>query len=100
MKLSTKARKSLPSKVFAGPGRSFPIPDKTHALKALQLAPYSEEKGNISPAEESRIKTKARKKLGEDSDGDEAPKMGKLKTPKKDKPINPHTMTHDQFMKL
>ena len=36
-KLSTAARKALPAKTFAGPGRSFPIPDKKHAKAALML---------------------------------------------------------------
>jgi hypothetical protein len=36
-KLSAKARAKLPGKTFAGPGRSFPIPDKKHAKAALML---------------------------------------------------------------
>ena len=35
MKLKAKARNALPSKDFAGPKRSFPIPDKNHAKAAL-----------------------------------------------------------------
>lgn len=35
--LTTAARAALPSKTFAGPGRSFPIPDKAHAHAALGL---------------------------------------------------------------
>ncbi len=34
-KLNAAARKALPSKDFAGPDRSFPIPDKGHAKAAL-----------------------------------------------------------------
>lgn len=34
-KLTAKARNALPSSTFAGPGRSFPIPDKGHAKAAL-----------------------------------------------------------------
>ena len=34
-KLTTKARKALPSKSFAGPDRSYPIEDKAHARNAL-----------------------------------------------------------------
>lgn len=64
MKLSTAARKSLPKKEFAGPGRSFPIPDKEHARKDIQLAPRSEHAGNISKGQEERIVAKARRKLG------------------------------------
>lgn len=36
-RLTTKARAKLPAKTFAGPGRSFPIPDKHHAKAALML---------------------------------------------------------------
>ncbi len=34
-KLTSKARKALPASTFAGPDRSFPIPDKGHAKAAL-----------------------------------------------------------------
>lgn len=33
-KLSTKARKALPTNQFAGPNRSYPIPDRSHAINA------------------------------------------------------------------
>lgn len=36
-KLSAKARKGLPSSAFAGPGRSFPVEDRDHALAAAML---------------------------------------------------------------
>lgn len=36
-KLSSAQRKALPASTFAGPGRSFPIPDKGHAKAALAL---------------------------------------------------------------
>ncbi len=36
-KLSAEDRRELPAKTFAGPGRSFPIPDKGHAKAALGL---------------------------------------------------------------
>lgn len=34
-KLTAKARKAIPSKDFAGPGRTYPIEDKSHARNAL-----------------------------------------------------------------
>lgn len=34
-KLTTEERKSLPAKEFAGPDRSYPIPDASHARNAL-----------------------------------------------------------------
>lgn len=64
MKLSTEARKKLPASSFAGPGRSFPVNDKEHARKALQLAPRSEHAGNISKATEEKIEARARGVLG------------------------------------
>ena len=36
-KLTAAARDKLPGKTFAGPNRSFPIPDKNHAKAALAL---------------------------------------------------------------
>lgn len=36
-RLTVAARRKLPSSTFAGPGRSFPIPDKNHAKAALAL---------------------------------------------------------------
>lgn len=62
-KLSTKARKSLPKKDFAGPGRSFPVNDKKHARLAIGGATRSERAGNISAATAAKIKAKARAKL-------------------------------------
>lgn len=37
-KLTTKERAALPGKSFAGPGRSYPIPDKNHAANAKARA--------------------------------------------------------------
>jgi len=34
-KLTTSGRKALPAKEFAGPDRSYPIPDASHARNAL-----------------------------------------------------------------
>lgn len=36
-RLKAAARKALPASDFAGPGRSFPIPDAGHAKAALGL---------------------------------------------------------------
>jgi hypothetical protein len=37
-KLTTKERKNLPESDFAGPDRSYPLPDKSHARNALARA--------------------------------------------------------------
>lgn len=34
-KLTAKTRNRLPAKSFAGPDRSYPIPDRSHARNAL-----------------------------------------------------------------
>lgn len=64
MKLTAAKRKAMPKKSFAGPGRSFPISDKTHARLAISGATRSERAGNISASEASHIKAAARAKLG------------------------------------
>jgi len=59
-KLSAGERKALPSKDFAGPGRSFPIPDAKHARAALMLinkAPASA-RGKIRAKADSMLKRK------------------------------------------
>jgi len=57
-RLSAAQRRALPSSAFAGPGRSFPVEDKAHAEKALQLI------NNAPPSARARIRAKARAKLG------------------------------------
>lgn len=63
-KLSTTARKALPAKDFAGPGRSYPVEDKSHAANAKARASEEANKGNLSKAAEKRIDAKADKVLG------------------------------------
>ena len=59
----TSAQK-MPSKDFAGKGKSFPVNDKeTHARLAISGATRSERAGNISSEQEEKIKAKARRKL-------------------------------------
>jgi hypothetical protein len=62
-KLSTLARKHLPAADFAGPGRSFPVPDKSHAANAKARASQQVKAGNISEGEKRRIDAKANKVL-------------------------------------
>ena len=63
-KLSTEARKALPAKDFAGPGRTFPVENKAHARAALSGASRAEHAGHISMAEERRIERRADNVLG------------------------------------
>ncbi len=52
-RLSTKARKALPKADFAGPDKSYPIPDASHARNALARASQ-----NASPAVKAKIERK------------------------------------------
>jgi len=59
-RLTSKERSKLPGKVFAGPGRSFPIPDKGHARAAL--IDVNKAKG-LDSEERAHIRAVAREKL-------------------------------------
>jgi hypothetical protein len=63
-RLTTAQRKKLPKKDFAGPGRSFPIPDKAHATAALRLVGRAQKAGHITADQAAKIKAMARKELG------------------------------------
>jgi hypothetical protein len=62
-KLTTDERAKIPEDKFAGPGRTFPVEDATHARMAISGATRSEAAGNISASTEASIKSKARKIL-------------------------------------
>ncbi len=63
MKLTSKSRSMIPDAKFAGPNRSFPIENRSHAKAAISGATRSERAGNISMGEAAMIKAKARAKL-------------------------------------
>jgi hypothetical protein len=63
-KLTTKARNKLPSAAFAGPDRSYPVPDRSHAANAKARASQAANAGRISKAVEARIDAKANRVLG------------------------------------
>jgi hypothetical protein len=56
-RLTAAQRKALPDSAFAGPGRTFPIPDKDHARAALMLA------GHASKGYRNQIRREAYAKL-------------------------------------
>jgi hypothetical protein len=62
-KLTTKARAKLPASSFAGPGRSYPIPDKAHAANAKARATQAVEAGRMSHSQAAKIDAKANAKL-------------------------------------
>ena len=64
-KLTTAARKAIPSSKFGLPGsRKYPMPDKSHAADAKGRATQQVKKGNLSPASAEKIRAKANRILG------------------------------------
>ena len=59
--LKTKTRKKLPDSSFAGPGRSYPVPDKKHAINAKARASQQVKKGHLTKSQASKISAKANK---------------------------------------
>jgi hypothetical protein len=57
-RLTAKARAGLRSSTFAGPNRSFPIPDKSHARAALSLIRHA------APGDRPKIRARADAMLG------------------------------------
>ena len=62
-KLSSSARKALPTSKFAGPDRSYPIPNASHAANAKARAAQAVKAGRMSKSTEQKIDTKANKVL-------------------------------------
>ena len=62
-KLTSEARNKLSKSQFAGPDRSYPVNDASHARNAKARASEMENKGKLSPAMKSRIDAKADKVL-------------------------------------
>jgi len=58
-KLNAASRKALPASKFAGPGRSYPIPDKAHAADAKAMAARF-----ASPSVKKKVDAAANKMLG------------------------------------
>ena len=58
-KLTSKARAALPKGKFAGPDKSYPIPDRSHAANAKARASQAVNAGRMSSSEKSKIDAKA-----------------------------------------
>ena len=65
MKLTAASRKAIPTKEFAGPDRSYPIEDASHAKNAKARARQMLNRGRLSSAEYSHIVKRANRKLGQ-----------------------------------
>lgn len=69
-KLTTKARKRIPSSEFGIPSeRKYPMPDKSHASNAKARATQMVKKGKLSLVEKKKIDAKANRILGETKKG-------------------------------
>lgn len=62
-KLTSGQRKKLPKAEFAGPNRSYPVPDKSHAANAKARASQAVKAGRMSKGQEAKIDAKANKVL-------------------------------------
>jgi len=62
-KLTTSSRKALPKSEFAGPGKSYPVPDRSHAANAKARASQQYNAGNLSKSAMQKIDAKANKVL-------------------------------------
>ena len=63
-KLTSKGRNSLPNSKFAGPDRSYPVNDKSHAANAKARASQAVNAGRMSESQKEKIDAKANKVLG------------------------------------
>lgn len=62
-RLTAKHRRDLPASTFAGPDRSFPIPDKKHAKAALMLI------GHAPVSARAKIRARAHAELAKKRGG-------------------------------
>ena len=62
-KLTTSRRKALPASSFAGPNRSYPVFDKSHAANAKSRATQAVNAGRMSPGAKAKIDAKANRVL-------------------------------------
>ena len=62
--LTAAQRRRIPASKFAGPDRSYPVEDRSHAANAKARAKQQLNKGNLSGAQYRRIVAKANRVLG------------------------------------
>jgi hypothetical protein len=95
-KLSTKQRKAMPAKAFAGPDRSYPVNDRSHAANAKARASAQVNAGRMAPATEAKIDAKANKVLGK---GKSLPERGE-RTATNKRTRSEHPGSHDAWEAL
>ena len=62
--LSAKSRNKLVASQFAGPDRSYPVPDKAHAANAKARATQAVNAGRMSKSTEAKIDARVNKVIG------------------------------------
>lgn len=67
-KLTADKRNALPKSAFAGPDRSFPVNNASHAANAKARATQAVNAGRMSPSEKAKIDAKANAVLGHGGD--------------------------------
>ena len=83
-KLSSEARDKLSAGKFAGPDRSYPVNDHSHAANAKARASQAVKAGRMSEGEKSKIDAKANKVLGKKPErGERTAKNKASRDPKK-----------------
>jgi hypothetical protein len=63
-KLNAAKRNALPKSDFAGPDRSYPVPDASHARNAKARASQAVNAGRMSKSQEAKIDAKADRVMG------------------------------------
>lgn len=67
-KLTAKTRNALPKSAFAGPDRSFPVNNPSHAANAKARATQAVNNGRMSDSQKAKIDAKANKVLDHGGD--------------------------------
>jgi len=93
-KLNASARKRLPAADFAGPDRSYPVPDKNHAVQAKARSTQAVEAGRMSSSEKSKIDAKANKVLGQ------KPTRGERTATNNSTKEARHPQSHDEWQRM
>lgn len=97
-RLNAADRKALPKSDFAGPDRSYPVPDASHAQNAKARASQAVNEGRMSRREEARIDAKADRVMGKS--GADLPKRGQRTETNKRTRDGHHPQSHDEWEKL
>lgn len=90
-KLSAKQRKALPNSAFAGPDRTYPVNNPSHAANAKARASQAVNAGRMSPSTEKKIDAKADRVMGKN------PERGQRTKTHND---SKHPGSHDEWEKL